>query len=261
MISWQQQLNIFQTHNALSEIVKELSHSIQQKLDVYACSIFTLEKENLYNLDATTLTPLLGGLIHINVDADTIGTIVQKKEALLINNLYKHPQNTILKSFIKKKLYSFFGAPIIYKSHVIGVIVLQQEKISAINESTQAALTTLCTNISEPLEHALKKDDVSEKIEEAKPYNKVVTFEGKGLTSGATTGKVFTRHNIFDLNSIPDKKTQSDDEVKLFKEAVEIVKLDLQEMADRIESIATKEESALFDAYSQIIMSNRFYQA
>lgn len=263
MTSWQQQLNIFNTHNTLPEIVKELSHSIQKKLDVDACSIFTLEKDNIYNLDATTLTPLLGGLIHINIDSDAVGSIVKRKEALLIKNLYKDKNrpNTILQSFTKQKLYTFFGVPIIYKSSVIGVVIIQTAKVNAINESTQAALVTLCTNISEPFETALGKEEVEEKIEVAAPKNEMVSFDGKGLTTGATIGKAIARYNIFDIDSIPDKKNQSDDEVTEFKEAVKIVKKDLMEMAKTIESLATKEESALFTAYAQIIMSNRFYHA
>ncbi len=263
MTSWQQQLNIFNTHNTLPEIVKELSHSIQKKLDVDACSIFTLEKDNIYNLDATTLTPLLGGLIHINIDSDAVGNIVKRKEALLIKNLYKDKNrpNTILQSFTKQKLYTFFGVPVIYKSSVIGVVIIQTAKVNAINESTQAALVTLCTNISEPFETALGKEEVEEKIEVAAPKNEMVSFDGKGLTTGATIGKAIARYNIFDIDSIPDKKNQSDDEVTEFKEAVKIVKKDLMEMAKTIESLATKEESALFTAYAQIIMSNRFYHA
>ena len=258
-LSANQLVNLFKKNLTFKEITSSICYSISTVLKVDSCAIFTIERHNLYTLEASTLNPLLSRLIHLNIDSDALGKVVKTKEALLIKDITQHSSQSILQSLSIKKLHCIFTAPIIHQGKVIGLISIQNKKINSLNETIQAELITICANISSLFKKEHDKEEVNEKIETSLSHKSTVVFSGTGLTSGACIGTAIATYNVIDISSIPDKKCQSTSEVKDFQNAVDKVNLDLKAMAKTIESIASKDESALFDAYTQIIFSDTFY--
>ena len=257
----QNQLNLFQKNSSLKEITTKLSFNIKSELKVNSCTIFILEKYNVYTLETSTLNPLLSRLIHLNIDTDAIGKVVKTKEAQLIKNSKTYAIPSILQSLSTNSLCCIYTAPIIQQGNVIGLISIQNIRENSINESTQTALTTICANISSSFKKELDKEEVNEKIETALPQKSTIVFSGKGVTPGASIGIAIAAYNIVDIDSIPNKLTQNDHEVSEFTSAVKNVSIELKAMAKTIESAASKDESALFEAYTQIMFSDRFYNA
>ncbi|MCF6775221.1 phosphoenolpyruvate--protein phosphotransferase [Thiotrichales bacterium 19X7-9] len=259
---WQQFVNALENNAALEDALRALASQIQTKLDIDACSIFLTEDDkNLYTLTATTLTPLLIGLVHIHADQDVVGNPALREEPVLIKDIFQNHHPTILTSFTRAKLHTLLSMPIIYKSDVIGIIAVQNKNINDMPEHVQTKLVTLCANIAEALDEALDRDDVTEKIEEATKDNPTVFFDGQQITKGAAIGTAVVRYNIFDLDSIPDKQTQSDNEVDQFKLAVNALKQEIDSMITTLDQQVSETETALFKAYLQILDSTSFYDA
>lgn len=259
---WQQFVNNLENHLPLEQALRELVNHIQSELKIDACSIFITEDDhNLYMLTATTLTPLLIGLVHIHADQDVVGNAALREEPVVIKDIFHNHFPTILTSLTRQKLHTLLSMPIIYKSDVIGIIAVQNKKINDMPEHIQTKLVTLCANIAEALDEALERDDVTEKIEEATKDNPTVFFDGQSITKGAAIGTAVVRYNILDLDTIPDKKTQSDDEKDQFKAAVTALKREISSMVQTLDQQVSEAESALFKAYFQILESTSFYDA
>lgn len=260
---WQNLIAQLEENKALEDVLRELAFNIHRNLKVDACSIFLTEDDkNLYTLTATTLTPLLIGLVHIHADQDVVGRVVTKEEPVLVKDIFLEENTTVLTSLTRRKLHTLLSMPIIYKSEVIGIIAVQNKKPNDMPEYIQTKLVTLCANIAEALDDALDRDDVTEKIEEATSDNPTVFFDGQTITKGATIGTAVVRYDVLDLDSIPDKETtDTDEEISQFKLAVSNLKKEIAAMIERINGQVTETESALFTAYSQILDSTSFYDA
>ena len=258
---WQSLIKIIESKQELDQLLSLFASEVCKVLDVDACSVFIHEEDDsLFTLSASTLTPhIKSGMIYINAADDLIGQVATREEALTVDDLSKAKSYTILRTLSRDKFHSLLAAPVIYKSEVIAILALQIKEKSSINESLQTDVATLCANLSLSLNRAIHIDDISEQIEEQ--VSNTLIFEGTGANEGVQKGVAFARYNISDLETIPDKETQNEDEESLFKTAVKEVKANLQDMLHRVTTLAGDSEGALFEAYLQMLDSRRFYDA
>ena len=260
-MSWQTLIKALECEQGLDAMLSTLTGELSRRTQVDACSIFTLEEQtDIYTLGASTLVPAIKhGMIYIDPREDFIGKVALREEPLYIGNIDTSDKYSILQTLSRKRFYSLFAAPVVHKGDVIAILVLQSIEKDGISESLQTDMATFCTNLSLPLNQALHADDVLERIE-VTPDNSIY-FEGISASEGVAKGIGFARYNIMDIKNIPDKKTQVDDEESLFINAVKDVKHHLNEMHKRVKQLAGEDEGALFDAYLQMIDSQRFYDA
>ncbi|MFZ9036005.1 MAG: phosphoenolpyruvate--protein phosphotransferase [Francisellaceae bacterium] len=257
---WQALAKIIDQALDLDTMLTMFVSEAKEKLMVDACSIFLLDEDNTYMLCASTLLPSVrSGMIYINAGEDLIGQVAQREESIKVDDLYQSSRYCVLQTFSRQRFYALLAAPIIHKSEVIAILVFQRLKPGSIDESLQNDVMTLCANISKPLNRAIDVDDVIEQIEE-RNYN-TLFFDGEGVSEGVSKGQALVRYSLNDIDSIPDKQTQVDNEEEAFKEAVKEVKKHLNEMLDRVTQLASQTEALLFESYLQMLDSSRFYDA
>lgn len=257
---WHPLVKIIELQKDLDVVLLMFARDAIKLLNVDACSVFILdEHEHTYTLSASTLVPTLkSGMIFINAKNDLLGKIALREEALVISDLSKELNYSILKTLSRNSFKSLLAAPVVHKGEVIAIIAFQIRDRNKITGSLQTDVATLCANLSLPLNRAIYIEDISEQIEDT-PNKHPIYFDGISANDGVQKGIAVARYNITDIEDIPDKLTQSDDEERLFISAVKDVKSSLQEMSRRVTLLAGREEAQLFDAYIQIIDSRRFY--
>ncbi|MBK2124054.1 phosphoenolpyruvate--protein phosphotransferase [Fangia hongkongensis] len=258
---WQPLIKIVESRQELDVMLSLMVEELCKLSEVNACSIFTLEEhEHIYTLGASTLAPSIKhGMIYLDANEDLIGKVALREEPIAIDYTSQSNVYSMLYTLSRKRFHSLFATPIVYKSEVIAILVLQHVDKQAISESIKTDIITFCANVSLPLNRALHADDILEQIEET-PSN-ALYFNGVSANDGVTRGNAFARYNITDIDNIPDKGTQVEDEETLFINAVNEVKANITEMLRRVTKMAGEDEGALFDAYLQIIDSRRFYDA
>ena len=258
---WQPLIKIIELKYDLDVVLSMFVEETYKSLAVDACSIFLLEDDKMaYTLSASTLVPTVkSGMIYIDAKEDLIGRVALREEQLTIANIDEAKQHSVLQTLSRTKFYSLLAAPIIYKSEVIAILVLQMREKKQISESLQTDVATLCANLSPVLNRAINIEEVYDQIEE-KP-TATLSFDGTSTHEGGAKGIAFARYNITDIENIPYKKSQSEDEEALFNKAVEKVRSQLEKMLDRITYLAGNNEKLLFEAYLHMIDSSRFYDA
>ena len=255
---WQSFIQSIDKSLSLEENLHNLAEDIIATLNVKACNIFLKDSASIFTLAATTLTPLLSGLIHIHIKHDAVGQAILREEMVLIEDIYQYEIPTTLSAFSREKLRCLLCAPIIHKGNVIGVIAVQSNDKKKLSESLQTTLVTLCLNISDLLTSFIEKGSINQLISAGSPKNSTLSLAGKAVTTGTAIGHVTLKYNILDLADIPDKTTQDDNELEQFNFALNTVKSSIKIMLERIYKQASENEAALFDAYLQILESNSY---
>ena len=257
---WKSLIKIINLKYSLDHVLSIFVKESCRTLSVDQCSVFILdETDEVYTLSASTLVPgIKSGMIYFNIKNDLLGKVALREEAFVLQDIIKSNQHSVLTTFSREIYYSLLATPIIYKSKVIAIMALQVKQRDKIHESLQMNAATLCANLSVPLSRAINVDDVSEQIGEK--YSSMIYFDGSTINSGVQQGTAFARYNITDIENIPDKETQSEDEKHLFNLALQDVKKDLKNMSERISLSATDDEENLFQSYLQILESSSFYE-
>jgi phosphotransferase system enzyme I (PtsP) len=258
MEMWQRIIQSIDKNLPLEQILQNLAETIQVSLDVKACNIFLKDNQSMFTLMATTLTPLLAGLIHIHIKHDAVGQAVIREKTVIIDDIYQYNTPTTLSAFSREKLRGLLCVPIIHTGSVIGIITVQSLSKANFSENLQTTLVTLCLNISDILTNFIEKGSISQLVSKKKSRNKTVSLAGKAVTTGTAIGHVVLKYNIFDIENIPDKTSQDENEVEQFISALNEVKASINLMLQQIHSQTSENESALFDAYIKMIDSNSY---
>ena len=181
---WQPLIKIIELKYDLDVVLSMFVEETYKSLAVDACSIFLLEDDKMaYTLSASTLVPTVkSGMIYIDAKEDLIGRVALREEQLTIANIDEANQHSVLQTLSRTKFYSLLAAPIIYKSEVIAILVLQMREKKQISESLQTDVATLCANLSPVLNRAINIEEVYDQIEE-KP-TATLSFDGTSTHEG-----------------------------------------------------------------------------
>src|SRR3990167_4624887 len=231
---------------------------ITKALDTQACSIFLLDRRHgEYVLMATKgLNPKAVGKIRIPINKGLIGLVGEREEPINIDDATKHPRFFHVAEAQEEGYHAFLGTPIIYHRQVLGVLIVQQQDPRRYDESEEAFLVTLATQLASIIAHAEATGALNELLESSK--NKAYTLTLSGIPSapgiGIGTGAVV--YTPFDLDSIPDHAPESiETEIELLDYAFSAVREDLHSLGERLFPSLPPEERALFDVYQQILSS------
>jgi phosphotransferase system enzyme I (PtsP) len=129
---------------------------IAQALETDACSIFLLDRRHgEYVLIATNgLNPEAVGKVRIPLDKGLIGLVGEREEPINLDDASKHPRFLHVVE-VKEEIYrAFLGVPVIYQRQVLGVIFVQQKEPRRYDESEEAFLVTLATQLAAIIAHA-----------------------------------------------------------------------------------------------------------
>lgn len=234
--------------------------SIANALATQACSIFLLDRQRgEYILAATQgLNPQAIGKARVPLNKGLIGLVGEREEPLNIDDATLHPRFLHVAE-VKEELYrAFLGIPIIYHRQVLGVLIVQQEEPRRYDESEEAFLVTLGTQLAAIIAHAeaTGSGSLNALFVSTKEKRHELIYSGVPGAQGIGMGTGVVIHTTLDLNTIPDRQPEDIElELQLLETAFSAVREDLRLLSERLYPSLPSEERALFDVYQHILDS------
>lgn len=241
-------------NEALDIMVK----SVANALSTEACSIFLLDKHNgEYVFVATQgLNKEALGSARIPLNRGLIGLVGEREEPINIDDAVKHPNFLAVPAVQEESYRAFLGTPIIYHRQVLGVLIVQQQEPRRYDESEEAFLVTLATQLAAIIAHAEATGALSILLAKTKQPQNDVIYTGVPGAPGIGIGKGVVIYAPYDLDSVPDHTPEDpQEEIRNMHKAFSIVREDLYQTSQRLYPSLPPEERALFDVYLRILDS------
>ncbi len=239
---------------ALTIMVKRIASALATE----ACSIFLLDKpRSEYVLVATQgLNQTAINKVRIPLNQGLIGLVGEREETINIDEARLHPNFLEVAEVNEEAYRAFLGTPVIYHRQVLGVLIVQQHEPRRYDESEEAFLVTLATQLAAIIAHAEATGALTSLIENSSTKPHELIYSGMPGAPGIGMGKGVVIYVPYDLDSIPDRVP--DDiaaEIELLERAFAMVREDMRVLAERLYPALPLEEHALFDVYQRILDS------
>jgi phosphotransferase system enzyme I (PtsP) len=230
---------------ALDIIVRRVRESVGVDVaSVYLKDIDTGQ----YVLSATEgLRKSAIGHVRFNPGEGLVGMVSEREEPVNIEDAPSHPRYMFASETGENPYHAFLGVPIIQHGTVLGVLVARQREYRLFAEDEESFLVTLAAQLAGAITHAGASGEVAQMLQASEGVSAVL----KGLPGapGIAIGKAMVAYPPANLEAIPDRQvTDIEAEIESFRDAVNSVKDDMSDYANRMSSILPAEELALFDA-------------
>lgn len=243
------------------EALNIVAKRIVSTLSTAACSIFLIDAQRQeYVLVATEgLNPKAVGQVRLPTHQGIVGLVSEREEPINISDATQHPRFH-REPLLQEDLYrAFLGTPIIYHRNVLGVLIVQQEEPIRYDESQEAFLVTLATQLAAIIAHAeatgaLKHllDTIEGKTTRAPVQN--VSYAGVPGVAGIGIGMGVVIYAPDDLENLPDREIEDiEEEVSRFEHALSAVREDLAALSEKLTDSLPAEERALFEVYQRML--------
>jgi len=237
---------------ALDIIVKRTANALATQ----ACSVFLLDRNRgEYVLVATQgLNPAAVNKVRVPVNQGLIGLVGEREEPINIDDAHLHPRFLHVAEVKEEAYRAFLGAPVIYHRQVLGVLIVQQEDPRRYDESEEAFLVTLATQLAAIIAHAEATGELGDLLASSTANRIEHIYNGMQGAHGIGIGTGVVIYAPFDLDAIPDREPDDiNEEIASVNAALSAVREDLRMMSERLLPTLPTEELALFDVYQRIL--------
>lgn len=237
---------------ALEIMVKRIANALATQ----ACSIFLLDRHRgEYVLVATQgLNPQAIGKVRVPINQGIIGLVGEREEPINIEDASKHPKFLHIAEIKEESYRAFLGTPIIYHRQVLGVLIVQHQEVRKFDESEEAFLVTLATQLASIIAHAESTGVLSELLTASKQNLLDHVYSGVPGAPGIGIGRGVVIYASADLSTVPDRVPDDIElEISFAEQAFASVREDMRLLSERISSVLPSEELALFDVYQRIL--------
>lgn len=240
---------------ALNIMVIRIAHALATQ----ACSIFLLDRQRgEYVLSATQgLNPEAVGKVRVPLNKGLIGFVGEREEPINIDDATVHPRFLHIAEAKEEAYRAFLGAPIIYHRQVLGVLIVQQQDPRKYDESEEAFLVTLATQLAAIIAHADATGALGKLLTTSKEPKHEQVYTGVPGSSGIGVGIGVVIFTPYDFDSVPDREVEDiEAEIQLLDASFAAVREDLRSLSDRMYPNLPPEERLLFDVYQRILDSS-----
>ncbi len=241
-------------HAALEVMV----HLVAEAMETEVCSVYLLDERNQrYILMASVgLNADSVGEVSLSISEGLVGLVGQREEIINLEDASSHPRFRYLPETGEERYSAFLGVPIMYRRKVMGVMVVQQRERRAFSEAAESFLVTLCAQLSGAIAHAhaVGHVDVFRKPNSASSPQ---VFQGVAGAGGIAIGRAVVLYPPADLSLVPDRKI--DDikaELQLFQDALKLVREDINDLDQKMQTALLADERALFSVYLRMLDDN-----
>jgi phosphotransferase system, enzyme I, PtsP len=240
------------------EAMNIMVNEIAKTLGSDACSIFLLDRRlGEYVLIATRgLNPEAVGNVRIPLGKGLIGLVGEREEPINITDAVKHPKFLHIPEVKEEAYRAFLGVPVIYHRQILGVLFLQQKEPRRYDESEEAFLITLATQLAAIIAHADATGQLAQVFERQpnQDKNREAVYTGIAGAPGIGIGRGVVVYPLLDLDAVPDREPEDvEAEVALLESALEAARQDMKTLGEKLSSSLHADEQLLFDAYQHIL--------
>ena len=250
---------IVQEVSAASDLRAALQIIVQRVRDAMktdVCSVYLFDQEQSeYTLSATEgLNPSAVGVVKMAQSSGLVGQVGLREEPINLEDAAAHPKFLYIKATGEERYHSFLGVPIIHHRKILGVMVVQQKKRRRFDEPEEAFLVTMSAQLAGVIAHA---EATGSLLVTPNSPRKTARFQGTAGASGVAIGEAVVVAPPADLRAVPDRQHNDlDAELALLDRALEAVRTEMKETADKLSDLLPVEEQALFDVYLRMLDDN-----
>lgn len=249
------------TASHLTDALTILVQRVRKAVDADAVSVYLIDNKHAqYVLIATEgLNKLAQSRVRVGFDSGLIGLVGRREEPINIENAPIHPDFHHNSLLCEEHLKAFLGVPIIQHRKLYGVLTVQQAAERYFDDAEEAFLITLAAQLGGIIAHADATGELTT-LTEPKPVGTKKTespqaaLAGVGSVPGVGIGRAVVVYPLADIDAVPRHTIDDvDAETKMFFNALQSAREDMQRLSKRMKSSVAEEEHALFDVYVRIL--------
>jgi len=248
--------NIVQEVNAASgmnEALEIIVRRVRDAMKTQVCSVYMREPLTGQLMFRATegLNKDLVGVASLAAGEGLVGLVAERGEPVNLEEAETHPSFHFMPGIGEELFHAFLGVPIIHQRQVLGVLVVQQTERRRFDESDEAFLVTLSAQLAGVIAHAQVTGVLETEVLSGAAPAKVSGVPG---AQGIAIGTAVVVSPGADLYSVPSRPAGNRrDEVRAFREALDAVRRDVQQVSDNLGGELSPEDHALFDVYIGIL--------
>ncbi len=248
--------------NALDNLVVEVC----QGMEADACALY-IYNAPLQRYDLMSVTYVNGATqakhYHIREGEGLVSVIAEQRRPLSLNKVIAHPQYIDVQHPDNRQSFdAFLGVPIIHRSKLYGVLLVQRITQRPFTDNDESFLVTLGAQVAATVAHAIDTGRLSQQMDEADNGAAAFSITGIPAVSGVAIGQAVIAHPPADFSTLTERLSEDvEQDLLLFDEAVAAVSRDIQHMSQHLSEQLGQEERALFTAYEHMLDSARFKEA
>ena len=257
--------------------------TVADRMGTEVCSIYMLDQSK----KRLTLRATMGlddesvGRVSMDIGEGLTGLVIQRMKPVMVLDALAHPRYKYFPETHEEHFHSFLGVPLIEQKMPLGVLVVQTSRRREFSRDEIRLLTTISAQVASIIVQARLADSLRSKEQERKEYRKrlvdamrkLQSYEGKRREKGPKThqrwrgrlmglaaspgfgrGRAFVLNPRMDLKAIPMKRARNQErEVERFRGAVERGIDQIAVVKNRMSTLISKEEGAIFDVYRLIL--------
>ncbi len=250
--------SIVQAVNAadnLENALKIIVSRIREVMGTEVCTVYLRDPDSgRYIFMANEgLNSELIGEASLGVDEGLVGLVARREEPVNLERASEHPSFVLLPGIGEEIYNAFLGAPIIHQRDVLGVLVVQQRERRRFDEDEEAFLVTMSAQLAGVIAHARVTGAIRAAAISGSPAASA-RFRGIGGATGVAIGEAVLAIPAADLSAVPSRQAEDiDKELAFFKQCIQAVRRDMQELGDKLSGQLAPEEHALFDVYLRML--------
>ena len=267
----------------LQETLNKIVATVADRMGTEVCSIYILDQAK----KRLTLRATMGldkesvGRVSMGIGEGLTGLVIERMKPLMVVDALKHPRYKYFPETHEEHFHSFLGVPLIESKMPLGVLIVQTSRRREFSRDEIRLLTTISAQVASIIVQARLADSLRTKEQERKEYRKrmvdamrkLQSYESKRRDRGAKThqrwrgrlmglsaspgfgrGRAFVMEPRMDLSAIAMKKARSAErEIERFRGAVERGIDQISVVKNRMSSLISREEGAIFDVYRLIL--------
>ncbi|MFT7224403.1 MAG: phosphotransferase system enzyme I (PtsP) [Cellvibrionaceae bacterium] len=239
------------TASSLSTAMEIVVERVRRAMKVKVCSLYLRDDTDRLMLRATRgLNASAVNRISMSHREGLVGYVAKRGEPINLENAEAHSRYLYFPETGEERFRSFLGVPIIHHREVLGVLTVQQSEHRRFDESEEAFLQTLSTQLASVIAHAKAAGGLKQSAKEAKDAR----FKGMPGASGIAVGTAVVYSPAAELNSVPFQRCKNiSNEIQSFHESLDTAKGEIRTLSHRLADRLTQEEQALFDAYGSML--------
>ncbi len=228
---------------------------VRTALNTQVCSVYLLDSDiNSHVLMASEgLKAESVGRVSLQAGEGLVGLVAKHAEPINLSDASKHPSFFYLQDTGEEEFNSFLGVPIIHHRTVLGVLVVQQRERRKFDEGEEAFLITLSAQLSGVIALA-EATGAIQGLSPSGQKTEDTVFPGVSGSSGVAIGKAVVVFPHADLSQIPQRPAKDiEHEVTFFKDCLDAVRKDINDLYEKIAGQVAEEERQLFSVYARML--------
>ena len=268
----------------LQETLKSIVAIVAERMETEVCSLYILDRQKT----RLTLCATMGldqesvGKVSMGISEGLTGLVIERMSPITVVDAQAHPRYKYFPETGEERFHSFLGVPLIEKRMPLGVLVVQTSRRREFSRDEIRLLKTISTQVSSIMIQARLLDSLKDKERERKEYHKRLvdalrrlrSYEGRrregaargilhkwrgrltglSVSPGFGRGKAYVLKARMDLGAVKKERAKnSKKEIERFRAAVERGIEQIQNLKQRMTTLISKEEGALFDVHRLIL--------